>query len=82
MASITVRRLDDGLKTRLRVRAARNGRSMEEEARTILRAGLATENAVMPNLVESIRRHFARIGGIEIPLPARQAIRRPPNMSG
>ena len=33
MASITVRNLDDGLKRRLRIRAAENGRSMEEEAR-------------------------------------------------
>ena len=38
MASITIRNLDDDVKTRLRVRAAGNGRSMEEEARLILRA--------------------------------------------
>ena len=37
MASITIRNLDDEVKTRLRVRAATNGRSMEEEVRTILR---------------------------------------------
>ena len=37
MASITIRNLDDDVKTRLRVRAADNGRSMEEEARLILR---------------------------------------------
>ena len=37
MASITIRNLDDEVKTRLRVRAAGNGRSMEEEARQILR---------------------------------------------
>src|ERR1700676_470775 len=37
MASITIRGLDDTLKQRLRLRAARNGRSMEDEARTILR---------------------------------------------
>jgi len=37
MASITIRQLDDALKRRLRLRAARNGRSMEDEARTILR---------------------------------------------
>jgi phosphopantothenoylcysteine decarboxylase/phosphopantothenate--cysteine ligase len=38
MASLTVRQLDDGLKKRLRLRAARNGRSVEDEVRTILRA--------------------------------------------
>ena len=37
MASITIRQLGDDLKRRLRLRAARNGRSMEDEARTILR---------------------------------------------
>jgi phosphopantothenoylcysteine decarboxylase/phosphopantothenate--cysteine ligase len=38
MASLTVRQLDDRLKTLLRLRAARNGRSMEDEVRVILRA--------------------------------------------
>ena len=38
MASLTVRQLDDKLKTLLRLRAARHGRSMEDEVRTILRA--------------------------------------------
>lgn len=37
MASITIRNLDDGVKQRLRVRAAEHGRSMEEEARELLR---------------------------------------------
>ena len=32
MASITIRNLDDDVKTRLRVRAAEHHRSMEEEA--------------------------------------------------
>jgi phosphopantothenoylcysteine decarboxylase/phosphopantothenate--cysteine ligase len=46
MASITIRGLDDELKQRLRLRAARNGRSMEDEARTILRDMAA---AAQPN---------------------------------
>ena len=37
MASLTIRQLDDDTKTRLRLRAAANNRSMEDEARTILR---------------------------------------------
>ena len=37
MASLTVRQLDDKLKTLLRLRAARHGRSMEDEVRVILR---------------------------------------------
>ncbi|MGA2940885.1 MAG: bifunctional phosphopantothenoylcysteine decarboxylase/phosphopantothenate--cysteine ligase CoaBC [Xanthobacteraceae bacterium] len=38
MASLTVRQLDDKLKKLLRLRAVRNGRSMEDEIRVILRA--------------------------------------------
>ncbi|NPU11843.1 bifunctional phosphopantothenoylcysteine decarboxylase/phosphopantothenate--cysteine ligase CoaBC [Bradyrhizobium sp. 83002] len=38
MASLTIRKLDDSLKTYLRVRSAQNGRSVEEEVRVILRA--------------------------------------------
>src|SRR4029077_6443152 len=44
MASITIRQLDDKLKQRLRLRAARHGRSMEDEARTILREAAALED--------------------------------------
>ncbi len=43
MASITIRQLDDESKKRLRLRAARNGRSMEDEARTILRVAAGGE---------------------------------------
>jgi phosphopantothenoylcysteine decarboxylase/phosphopantothenate--cysteine ligase len=41
MASLTIRQLDDATKARLRLRAAQNGRSMEDEARTILRQAAA-----------------------------------------
>ena len=41
MASITIRNLDEETKRRLRIRAARHERSMEEEARNILRSALA-----------------------------------------
>jgi phosphopantothenoylcysteine decarboxylase/phosphopantothenate--cysteine ligase len=54
MASITIRGLDDELKQRLRLRAARNGRSMEDEARTILRDMAAADEA--PALASSKRR--------------------------
>ena len=80
MASITIRRLDQSLKSKLRVRAATHGRSMEEEAREILKAGLATKAEHKYNLAESIRRHVAPLGGLELELPAREAIRRPPEL--
>jgi phosphopantothenoylcysteine decarboxylase/phosphopantothenate--cysteine ligase len=43
MGSITIRQLDDALKQRLRLRAARHGRSMEDEVRTILRIAAGEE---------------------------------------
>ncbi len=49
MASLTVRQLDDALKRRLRLRAAKNGRSVEDEVRTILRGAAAeAENFAGP----------------------------------
>lgn len=79
MASITIRRLDESLKTRLRVNAALHGRSMEEEAREILRNGLqsAAPGKVL-DLATAIRRHVLPIGGIDLVLPRRQPVRKPP----
>jgi len=45
MASLTIRQLDDDVKRRLRLRAARHGRSMEEEARPLLALHLAAGRA-------------------------------------
>lgn len=80
MASIIIRKLEDSLKTRLRVRAARHGRSMEEEARAILKAGLASESPRRLNLAESIRKYIDPLGGIELPVPSRGPVRRPPKL--
>jgi len=77
MASITIRNLDDGVKTRLRVRAAKHGRSMEEEARIILRE--AVERCPRPkNLASAVRARFAPFGGVELDIPPRQPAREPP----
>ena len=78
MASITIRKLDERTKARLRVRAARNGRSMEEEARTLLRAALGEDQPAAGNLADAIRARFRRLGGVELELPAREPIREPP----
>jgi phosphopantothenoylcysteine decarboxylase/phosphopantothenate--cysteine ligase len=58
MASITIRRLDDDLKKRLRMRAARHGRSMEDEARTILHGAAGETVADIPT---ATRRHRANV---------------------
>jgi len=80
MASITIRRLEESTKERLRVRASKNGRSMEEEAREILRLALAEKaGRGERNLAESIRRIFEPLGGVELPEIPRDPMREPPD---
>lgn len=71
MKSVTVRNLDEDTKARLRVRAARHDRSMEEEMREILRAAVAGPEAPGGNLADAIRRRFERLGGVALELPVR-----------
>ena len=78
MASITIRNLDDELKARLRVRAAERGRSMEEEAREILRGVLGEQPRRSRDLAKAIRLRFAALGGVELPVVARDMPREPP----
>ena len=79
MASLTIRRLDQTLIARLRVKAAHHGRSMKEEAREILRNGLQAEAPQKElDLATAIRRHILPIGGIELVLPRREAVHKPP----
>jgi antitoxin FitA len=70
MATLTVRNLEDGLKARLRVRAAQNGRSMEAEARAILRSTLAAGDEPASGLGSRINRRFAGLAddGLELPV--------------
>jgi plasmid stability protein len=77
MANITIRNLDDAVKRKLRLRAAQHGRSMEEEARNILRAALAGAPAQRENLAAAIRRRFGPLGGVELELPPREMGRDP-----
>lgn len=78
MASLTIRNLDPCTKTRLRVRAARRHRSMEAEARAILQEALAEREAEPEDLGTAIRKRFESVGGVELELPERNAIRNPP----
>ena len=78
MASITVRNLEEGLKRRLRIRAAENDRSMEEEARSILRTALYHEPPAHEDLASAIRARFAPLGGVELEIPPRSPMRKPP----
>ncbi len=78
MASITIRNLDDGVKTLLRVRAADHHRSMEEEARLILRdaVGRKPDSRNLPSIIRS---HFGPANGVDLELPPREPGREPPS---
>lgn len=76
MAAISVRDLDEDVAARLKVRAARHGRSMEAEVRTILTDALVTGEDDRPNLAQAIRASFADIGGAELEVPPRRDMPR------
>ena len=80
MATLTIRNLNDETKRRLRLRAQRNGRSMEEEVRTIL------TNAITPGsggkgLGTAIHEMFKAVGGAELTPYPRDRQRPPPDFS-
>jgi plasmid stability protein len=79
MQTIIIRRLDDGTKSRLRTRASRNGRSMEEEARQILKSALSQSSTGPRNLAEAMRTFFAPLGGVQLPEVRREPMREPPD---
>ena len=67
--------------TGVRVRAAENGRSMEEEARNILRMALYHQQAEQANLASAIRARFAPLGGVELDIAPRSPMRTPPRFA-
>jgi plasmid stability protein len=83
MASLTIRNLDDATKAQLRLQAARHGRSMEEEARTILRQAVRAPvgSSGGLGLGSRIHAHFAALGGVELDLPKRTSPARPASFS-
>jgi plasmid stability protein len=81
MASLTIRKLDDEVKSRLRLRAAAHGRSMEEEARAILGGALAHKPAAGVGLGQALNALFRPIGGLEIAPPSREPMREPPDFA-
>ncbi|HHX81534.1 MAG TPA: plasmid stabilization protein [Pseudomonadaceae bacterium] len=75
MATMTIRNVDDQLKARLRLQAAKHGRSMEDEARDILRVSLSVEPDQGASLVEAIRARVEAHGGIDLTPPEREPTR-------
>ncbi len=76
MANITIRNLDDDVKTHLR--AAEHHRSMEEEARTILRDSVKRGQSTR-SLAEIARSHFGPDNGMNLELPPCGSMREPPS---
>lgn len=76
MTSLTIRNLDESLKSRLRQQAARHGCSMEQEARNILRQAVE-ESVPGADFAQKIHRRFASFELEALPVPERQAARVP-----
>ncbi len=68
MAAVSIRGLDDQIRERLRVRAARNGRSMEAEVRSIL-ADAVREQSASDGLFTMLLDRFGDLGGVDLELP-------------
>ena len=79
MATITIRNPEDAVKERLRLRAATNGRSMEEEARVILK--LAVGGVSGSDLWDMSRQLFEGENGVALDLPSRDGDRSAPDSS-
>ncbi|MBN4055263.1 hypothetical protein JYU12_00810 [bacterium AH-315-K03] len=77
MASITIRNIEADLKERLRVRAAKHGKSMEEEARSILRR--AVNGITGPELLDLSENLFGKKHGADLDLSSRSSEREPPS---
>ncbi len=71
MASITIRKLPDGAKERLRVDAARRGISLEAYAREILREASGGDDPNAANLTKLAQQCFGKSRGLDLELPAR-----------
>jgi len=80
MSSITIEDVDEDLRRRLQRRAANHGRSVEVEARDILRSALAAEEKgpAPGNLAEAIRAIVEPLGGVELDIPPRGPVRNLP----
>jgi plasmid stability protein len=79
VASLTIRNLEESLKSRLRVQAATHGRSMEEEARALLRAALSSEDRETKGLGSAIHALFREFDGLEVVAQLREPMREPPS---
>jgi len=70
MSALSIRNLDESVKERLQLRAARHGRSMEAEARAIITEAVS-ESADSAGLFTTLLDQFGVLGGVDMELPGR-----------
>lgn len=73
--AITIRKLPDEAKQKLRLRAAAHGRSMEAEARALLVAALDQPANVDLVWTEQLVELAAQVGGVDLPIETREPAR-------
>ncbi len=79
MTNITIFNIDDDIKNLLQQRASKNGRSVEEEVKEILRQTLCENQKQPVNLVNMIEKRFAHLGDFELGEITREPMRPAPN---
>jgi plasmid stability protein len=80
MAALSIRGLDDRIRDRLRVRAARHGRSMEAEIRSILEDAVRDPDE-SGDLFTALTDRFDALGGVDLELPGRHTPARAADLS-
>jgi plasmid stability protein len=80
VAALSIRNLDEETRRRLRIRAAQHGRSMESEARAILKEAVRSPEQ-SGGLFSTLLDRFGAIGGVELNLPPRSTPVRAPDLS-
>jgi len=78
VTDITIVNIDDNIKNLLQQRASRNGRSLEEEAKEILRLALIENQKPPVNIVSMIEKRFAHLGDFELGEIKREPMRPAP----
>jgi plasmid stability protein len=80
VAALSTRGLDDGVRERLRIRAAQHGRSMEAEIRAIL-VDAVRDPVPATSLFAALLDRFGEMGGVELDLPPRANVPRAADLS-
>jgi plasmid stability protein len=81
MAMLTIRNIDESLKAKLKVMAARAGVSMEEQTRRIIRDAVLVKSNHKKGLGSRIHQRFLDLDGIDLDIPARSPSRQAPDFS-